>query len=84
MQKFDSSEHLGELCRLPRYLEEHPDCPIITGRRQFTYLVNEAKDPAFLKCNAAIQLNGKWFIWPQGLANYVENQIEITLRRHAA
>lgn len=82
--QFNSRKHLTELVQVDKYLEANPRCPILTNRRRFVYLVYEAADRSFVECQAAIKITGHWYVWPQGLQNYVERQIERTLRQHAA
>jgi hypothetical protein len=80
MQKFNPTKHLKELVRLDEYLSLNPDCPVLWSRRKFSYLVYEAKDRSFVTCEAAINLGQRWFVWPQGIANYVEQKIDQTQR----
>lgn len=82
--QFNPNKHLAEIQQVDQYLEQNLQCPIIHNRRRFNYLVYEAADRSFVECQAAIKLHGKWYVWPEGLGNYVEHQINKTLRLHAA
>jgi hypothetical protein len=82
--QFNPRENITELVQIDQYLKQNPSNPILPNRRRFNYLVYEAKDRSFVECQGAVQVCNKWFVWPAGLENYVEQQINKTLRTHAA
>ena len=85
--KFDATKHMKQLVPLGEYYSKknddkfHPRFP--RTRRQFVYLVNEAKDKSFLKAQGGVFIAGHWFVWPQACLAYAQDQADKTLKRCA-